>query len=100
MSYDIEANEIVEMNHCKYRMIDIYGWTGSTAIIVAYSMNVLINDNNNNKQLHNRLLMDILNIYGSSSIGIICYLKKAHQAVFLELLWFIASVYSLINNIN
>ena len=85
------------INNKKEKLINIYGWTGSISIIVAYALNTLSNDEINNDNINN-LIIDLLNIYGSISIGIICYRQKAFQPVLLEVLWFIFHIV-LINNI-
>ena len=91
------------INRNKEKIINIYGWTGSISIIVAYALNTINTDNKSNNDddgnIYN-IIIDLLNIYGSISIGIICYRQKAYQPVLLEVLWFIFSIYSFINNIT
>ena len=45
------------------------------------------------------LLIDSMNLFGSFSVGYICYIKKVWQAMLLEVIWFGIATYSFINNI-
>ena len=70
---------------------DIYGWTGSMTVLTAYTLITF--------KVDELMLIDILNMYGSLSIGYICYKKRVWQAFILEVAWFGVSIYSFINNI-
>jgi len=76
---------------CKKYSLELCGWLGSLSIIVAYACITLDSDR--------LLLIDSMNLYGSFSVGYICYKKKVWQAMSLEVIWFGISTYSLINNI-
>ena len=82
------------INHYKEKIINIYGWTGSITIIIAYILGLNCNSNENNNYYN--ILVNSLNIYGSLSIGFICYRQRIYQALILEVIWFIVSVYSLV----
>ena len=70
--------------------IDIYGWSGSVSVLVAYTMITLESEKD--------ILIDCLNLYGSSAIGYVCYKNKVWQAFTLEVAWFGMALYSLINH--
>lgn len=76
---------------CKHKLIELYGWTGSVSVITAYGLTTINYDK--------KIFIDICNLYGSLSIGIICYRAKVWQAMILEIGWFGIGIYSLINNI-
>ena len=76
---------------CKKRCVDLYGWSGSISVITAYGLTTFGSDKH--------LLIDILNLYGSLSIGIMCYKAKVWQATLLEVAWFGVGTYSIIKNI-
>jgi hypothetical protein len=71
--------------------INIYGWSGSLSVITAYGLTTFENDN--------VICIDILNLYGSVSIGYICFRKQVWQATILEIAWFCIGLYSLIEHI-
>ena len=77
---------------CKKYSLELCGWLGSLSIIVAYACITLDSDR--------LLLIDSMNLYGSFSVGYICYKKKVWQAMSLEVIWFGITIYSLINNIS
>ena len=70
---------------------DIYGWTGSMTVLTAYALTTF--------KIDELMLIDILNIYGSLSIGYICYKKRVWQAFILEVAWFGISIYSFIDRV-
>ena len=76
---------------CKKYSLELCGWLGSLSIIVAYAFVTLDYDR--------LLLIDSMNLYGSFSVGYICYKEKVWQAMSLEVIWFGIATYSLINNI-
>ena len=76
---------------CKKNCIELYGWSGSISVITAYGLTTFGSDKH--------LLIDILNLYGSLSIGIMCYKAKVWQATLLEVAWFGVGTYSIIKNI-
>ena len=76
---------------CKKKLIELYGWTGSVAIITAYGLTSIEYDK--------KIGIDILNLYGSLSIGIMCYRGKVWQGTLLEVAWFGIGFYSFINNL-
>ena len=71
--------------------IEAYGWSGSLSVITAYGMTTL--------ELEEKKIIDLLNMYGSLSIGYMCYRKKVWQAFVLEVAWFGFGFYSLIHHI-
>ena len=75
----------------KETLFTIYGWSGSISVITAYGLTSL--------ESEEYLLIDILNLYGSLAIGIMCYKAKVWQATILEIAWFGVGTYSLIKNI-
>ena len=79
-------------NECKEtiysKLIDIYGYSGSISVILAYGLK--------DEQL---ILIDILNLYGSLAIGYICFRSKVWPPVIVEVCWFGIGCYSLIQNI-
>ena len=77
---------------CKENCLEVCGWLGSLSIITAY---ICITS-----ETGNPLFIDSMNLYGSFSIGYICYKKKVWQAMSLEVIWFGITTYSLINNIS
>jgi len=86
--YDDLKKECV--GKCKEHLLDIYGWSGSIAVISAYALTSFDHDN--------LLLIDVLNLYGSLAIGTLCYKAKVWQATILEIAWFIVGTYSMIKN--
>ena len=75
---------------CRNHIINIYGWSGSISVISAYGLTSFDSDK--------LVLIDCLNLYGSLSIGIMCYRAKVWQATILEIAWFIVGSYSMIQN--
>jgi len=75
----------------KETLFTIYGWSGSISVITAYGLTSF--------ESEEYLLIDILNLYGSLAIGIMCYKAKVWQATILEIAWFGVGTYSLIKNI-
>jgi len=76
---------------CTEHLIDVYGWSGSISVITAYALTSMDSDN--------LLLIDVLNLYGSLAIGILCYRAKVWQAASLEVAWFCVGTFSMIKNI-
>lgn len=63
------------------KFINLFGWSGSCTILLAYGLNSYgLTDN--------KILLNGLNMYGSFSLGLICFQKKIWQPFFLELIWF------------
>ena len=75
---------------CKKNCLEVCGWLGSLSIITAYICITL--------KSGNPLFIDSMNLYGSFSVGYLCYLKKAWQGMSLEVVWFGISSYSFINH--
>ena len=76
---------------CKKNCLEVCGWLGSLSIIIAYICITL--------ESGNLLFIDSMNLYCSFSVGYLCYLKKAWQAMTLEVVWFGISSYSFINHV-
>ena len=72
-------------------IVDIYGWTGTISVILAYALMT--------SDVDQDILIDILNIYGSLSLGYVTYAAKVWQALACEVIWFGIGSYSLINNL-
>lgn len=86
-----EVKEDIKKN-CKETFIHIYGWTGTITVVLAYGLTSFDSEE--------YLLIDILNLYGSLSIGYTCYRSRVWQALVCEIIWFSIGIYSLINNIS
>ena len=78
-------------NSCKETLINIYGWTGTVSVVIAYGLTSFDSEE--------YLLIDILNLWGSLSIGYTCYRARVWQALVCEIIWFSIGIYSLIKNI-
>jgi len=76
---------------CKKNCVEVFGWLGSLSIITAYLCITL--------ETGNPLFIDSMNLYGSFSVGYLCYLKKAWQGMSLEVVWFGIASYSFTNHI-
>ena len=76
---------------CSERCISLFGWSGSLSVITAYGLTSFDSDE--------LILIDILNLYGSLAIGLLCYRARVWQATLLEIAWFGVGTYSLIKNI-
>ena len=77
--------------NCNNIFISIFGWTGTISVVCAYGLTSFKSDK--------YLLIDILNLYGSFSLGWICYRSKVWQALVCEMTWLLIGIYSLIKNI-
>ena len=75
----------------KETLFTIYGWSGSISVITAYGLTSF--------ESEEYLWIDILNLYGSLAIGLLCYRAKVWQATTLEIAWFGVGTYSLLKNI-
>ena len=75
----------------KENIPDIIGWIGSLIILIAYIFHKsdIIKDSN---------ILDIMNMFGSITVGYVCYLRKAWQPLFLNCSWFVVGMISLILN--
>ena len=89
-SFYNDINDEIKQN-CKKILIETYGWTGSLSVISAYTLTSFESDE--------LILIDILNLYGSLAIGLLCYRARVWQATLLEIAWFGVGTYSLIKNI-
>jgi hypothetical protein len=75
----------------KDHISDIYGWTGTIAVISAYALTSF--------EVEEDCLIDVLNIYGSISIGYVTYLAKVWQALACEVIWLLIASYSMYHTI-
>jgi hypothetical protein len=89
---DRRCPEISWREACKAYCPDIYGWSGSVAVLTAYGLSTIF-DGEEEEDLH--LQIDLLNLYGSSAIGYVCWKAKVWQAFSLEVAWFGIAMYSL-----
>jgi len=87
---DRRCPEISWKEACKSYGPDLYGWSGSVAVLTAYGLSTFFEENNNLQ-----IRIDLLNLYGSSAIGYICWKAKVWQAFSLEVAWFGIAIYSL-----
>jgi hypothetical protein len=71
--------------------INLYSWTGTVTVIMAYFMTSI--------DIEEYILIDCLNIYGSFSIGYTCYRSKVWSAMTCEIIWFIIAVVSFTRHI-
>jgi hypothetical protein len=71
----------------KEKLKDIIGWIGTFLILIAYGLQSF--------KFEYEIIIHILNICGSSSLGYICYIQKVWQAFFLEFCWFVIAIISL-----
>ena len=91
---DISISMSIVDKH-KELIINVYGWTGSICIVIAYIFT--LNCNYDNETKNKQLLINLLNIYGCISIGYICFRQKTYQPLLLEIIWLIVSIYSIID---
>ena len=63
------------------KFMNSLGWSGSGTILGAYGMNT-------HKLTDNQNLLDGMNIYGSFTLGLVCFKQRAWQAFALEAVWF------------
>ena len=89
LSYRIKDEMI---DNLKHKLFQLYGWTGSVSVITAYGLGTF--------KYEKSIWIDILNLYGSFSIGIICFKGKVWQAMILEIAWFGVAVFSLFNKLS
>ena len=74
---------------------DWIGLTGTLTLSIAYFMTT-----NGYKKYEHLLCQDLLNIYGSFSVGFNCIIKKTYPPLLLEILWLIVAYKSLYTNIK
>ena len=89
---DRRCPEISWKEACKAYCPDIYGWSGSVAVLTAYGLSTFF-DGEEEEDL--QVQIDLLNLYGSSAIGYVCWKAKVWQALSLEVAWFGIAMYSL-----
>ena len=88
---DRRCPEISWKEACKDYCPDIYGWSGSVAVLTAYGLSTFFDGEEDDL----RVQIDLLNLYGSSAIGYVCWKAKVWQAFSLEVAWFGIALYSL-----
>ena len=74
----------------KNKMIEIFGWYGTVAIVLAYaltSFNLLLPDN---------IWYQILNGTGAVGIVILSFNKKAYQPGILNIIWTVIAIIAII----
>jgi hypothetical protein len=74
----------------KKLLIDIFGWYGIIAILVAYSLVTL------KIVLSHNMIYLILNLTGAAGILLHSYIKKDYQPVVLNLIWIAIALIGLI----
>lgn len=72
------------------KLIEIFGWYGITAVLVAYSLITL------KILLSHSLIYLILNLTGAAGILTHSYLKKDYQPVVLNIIWIAIALIGLI----
>ena len=72
------------------KLINIFGWYGITAVLVAYSLITL------KVLLSHSLIYLILNLTGATGILIHSYVKKDYQPVALNMVWIVIALIGLI----
>ena len=78
---------------CKEKCIELYGWSGSIAVVVGYIMTSTKSDK--------KITIDCLNIIGSSAVGYVSYRGKGvARCYFGRYLVYYFSIFSLINNLT
>lgn len=75
---------------------DAFGWSGSLAVLIAYGFATYKDEEDVEPR---RRALAILNLYGSSAIGYVCYRGKVWQALMLEMAWFGIALTSLLGTI-
>lgn len=78
------------MNNKQHFYFDLVGWVGTSLILLAYILNIF-----EIIQVTDPLYL-ILNIIGSLGIVIITYIEKANQPLFLNLIWALVALISLL----
>lgn len=71
---------------------DIFGISGSISLLTAYGIST-------NQLCDNKIIIDMLNLYGSAGVGYNCYCKKAIPPLLLELSWFSIASLSLLKHL-
>ena len=71
--------------------IEIIGWYGTIAIVLAYASSSLGVFSSNN------VFYQILNGTGALGIVLVSFRKKTYQPAFLNIIWLIIAVVSIIN---
>ncbi len=75
----------------KDNIVEIIGWSGTTAVILAYlfvSFGVLPADS---------ISYQLLNLYGGVALLILTFVKKVYQAVATNFFWSIIALIALLN---
>ena len=67
--------------------IDILGWYGAVAIIIAYVLVSL-------EKIRPRLLYQFLNFTGAAGIALSSFAKDAYQPGFLNVVWMLIAVFA------
>ena len=75
---------------------DVFGWSGSVAVLIAYGFATYQDKEDAEK---NRVALALTNMYGSSAIGYVCYRGRVWQALMLEVAWFSIAFTSLVGTI-
>tara|TARA_B110000208_G_scaffold25022_1_gene32168 strand:- start:2625 stop:2900 length:276 start_codon:yes stop_codon:yes gene_type:complete len=77
----------------KYIYLELYGITGAFALITAYILLLY-------KLIEKLYMIDLLNMYGSISMIIVCYNKETYSPMIVDIIWIIISISSFIKNIT
>ncbi len=75
----------------KNKLLELFGWYGTIAIVVAYSLSSFSIIETSN------IWYQILNATGALGIVAVSYYKKAYQPMVLNIIWTIIGVIALAN---
>ena len=72
---------------------DLIGASGTITLLTAYGLTT-------NEAVDNKIILDIMNMYGALAIGYNCWCKKTYPPVVLETAWFSIATISLVNRLR
>lgn len=71
------------------RWMEVFGWYGTAAILIAYGGNSL-------ELIDGGLVYQLLNLTGAAGVGLVCHRRRTWQPFWLELVWGCIAVVALI----
>lgn len=80
---------MIDVNDLSRKLLAIYGWYGTAAILVAYFLVSF-------GFAGDLVIYQVLNLTGSTALAIIGFMKKAWQPAVLEVAWGVIALASLI----
>ena len=72
---------------------DVIGATGTITLLTAYGLTT-------NEVVENKIILDIMNMYGALAIGYNCWCKKTYPPLVLETAWFGIATISLAKHLS